>query len=87
MKNDEKSKKVERLKEIIEEGDKVDNRGKDKIQSVIFIQHTLHSKLAQNIREKLKVIETVGQFKFKTVERTGNTLVDSRHVTQIECLG
>ena len=46
---------------------------------MIFLQHTEHSKLAHNIREKLRVLESVGSFKIKIVERTGSTLVDTLH--------
>ena len=45
----------------------------------MFIQHTQHSELARNIRERLKVIENVGILKIKLVERTGDKLVDLLH--------
>ena len=46
---------------------------------MIYVQHTSHSKLARQIREKLKTLENVGAFKIKIIERTGNTLVDILH--------
>ena len=50
-----------------------------RIEGVMFIQHTQHSELARNIRERLKVIENVGTLKIKLVERTGDKLVDLLH--------
>ena len=68
----------EKLKEIIEVGDSLSGSD-EKIQGVIFVQHTQHSKLAQNIREKLRMLETVGSFKIKIAERIGDNLVDILH--------
>ena len=48
----------------------------EKLQSVIFIQHTLHSELAKRVRAKLKELENVGRIKVKIVERTGDKLSD-----------
>ena len=72
-----KKREKERLAELLD-GEKVIEKDR-KIQGVIFLQHTEHSKLAHNIREKLKVLESVGTFKIKIVERTGSTLVDTLH--------
>ena len=68
----------ERLAELLDDGERLVESDK-KIQGVFFIQHTKHSTLAQNIREKLRVLEFVESFKIKIVERTGNTLVDTLH--------
>ena len=47
---------------------------------VVFIQHTLHSRLAKNIRERLnKLEESSGKLKIKIVERGGNKLTDLLH--------
>ena len=49
------------------------------MQGIIYVQHTQHSKLAQQIRDKLRVLENVGAYKIKIVEGTGGTLVDTLH--------
>ena len=47
---------------------------------VFFVQHTLHSKLAKNIRERLsKLEESSGRLKIKIVERSGLKLTDLLH--------
>ena len=69
----------EKLEELLDAGKSPSKGSKEKIQGVLFVQHMEHSKLAQNIREKLRLLETVGIFKFKIVERTGETLVDLLH--------
>ena len=63
---------------------------KKKIQGVMYVQHTEHSKLAKLIREKLKTLEDLGCFKLKVVERTGDKLVDLLHRSNawsnVDCL-
>ena len=51
----------------------------EKIEGVIFLQHTLHSELAKNIRKRLQDIEKVCKIKIKVVERTGDKVVDLLH--------
>ena len=51
----------------------------DKCKTVIFIQHTPHSELAQKIRKRLSELEKVGKVKIKLVERAGTKLVDLLH--------
>ena len=58
---------------------KGENETREKIEGVIFIQHTEHSRLAQNIRSRLREIEKVGMLKIKIVERAGEKLVDLLH--------
>ena len=81
---------VEKLKEILGEREALVDKSKEKIQGVIFIQHTDHSRLAQNIREKLRTLEALGTFKIKIVERTGIKLVDALHKSNawadLDCL-
>ena len=77
--SDLKRKNRERLKELIEAGTERKKSSGEKIQGVIFVQHTAHSTLAKRIREGLKLLEKVGSFKIKIVERTGDTLVDLLH--------
>ena len=48
----------------------------EKIQSVIFIQHTPRSELAKRVRKRLRELESVGRIKIKIVERTGDMLSD-----------
>ena len=50
-----------------------------KIEGVVFIQHTLHSELARNIRRRLKDVEKACIIKVKIVERTGDKIVDLLH--------
>ena len=74
-----KKRNKEKLKELIDAGiEKVNCLG-EKIQGFIFVQHTVHSTLAKRVREGLKLLEKVGSFKIKIVERTGDTLVDLLH--------
>ena len=54
-----------------------------KFQTVIFIQHTKHSRLASRIREKLSELEKIGKIKVKIVERNGVKLVDLLHKSNI----
>ena len=56
---------------------------KEIYQSVMFIEYTAHSELAQRLRERLKKIEEVGQFKFKIVERSGEKIVDQLHKSNV----
>ena len=49
------------------------------MESVIFIQHTEHSVLAQRIRENFKEFERVSRFRIKFVEKTGDKVVDLLH--------
>ena len=56
------------------------NRGDaEKFKTVVFIQHTPHSELAQRIRRRLGELEKVGKTKIKLVERAGTKLVDLLH--------
>ena len=48
----------------------------EKLQSVIFVQHTPFSELAKRIRKKLGEREKVGKIRIKIVERTGDKLSD-----------
>ena len=57
----------------------IDVDGRKKIMSVIFIQHTDRSELAKKMRERLKILEQVGDLKFKIVEKTGSKLEDLLH--------
>ena len=59
-----------------EERDIVVEKKEEKFQTVIFVQHTKHSRMAANIREKLKELEKVGRIKVKIVERCGTKIVD-----------
>ena len=53
--------------------------GNNKIQAVIFVQHTEFSKMAKRMREKLDKLEKLGSIKIKLVERAGDKLVDVLH--------
>ena len=55
------------------------NEQTDKIQAVMFVQHTPYSEMAKRMREKLNSLEKLGKFKIKIVERAGNKLVDVLH--------
>ena len=55
----------------------------DKIQTVIFMQHTRHSELAKRVRGKLKELEKVGKIKVKIVERSGTKLQDLLHKSNV----
>ena len=77
-----KKKNKEKLKELVDAGIENTEKGskfEEKIKGVIFVKHTAHSTLAKRIREGLKLLEKVGSFKIKIVERTGDTLVDLLH--------
>ena len=74
-----RKRRLEELKEVIEDGKGILETAKNKVQGVVFVQHTEYSRLAQNIREKLKLLKVLGSFKIKLVERTGDTLVDLLH--------
>ena len=50
---------------------------------VIFLQHTLHSELAQRVRRKLSELEKVGQIKIKIVERSGTKLEELLHKSNV----
>ena len=52
---------------------------KRKYQSVIFIDYTAHSELANRIRTRLRKLEEVGQVKIKIVEKAGDKIVDLLH--------
>ena len=86
-----KGKKKKWTKKEVWGEDKEDNENyipspspeKEKFQTVIFVQHTQHSKLASNIREKLAELEKVGKLKIKIVERSGMKLVDLLHKSNV----
>ena len=59
-------------------GEKMEDT-RNKLQSVIFLQHTPNSELAKRVREKLRELEKVGKVKIKIVERTGDKLSDILH--------
>ena len=68
------------MDEIEPEGPK---RKNEKLQTVIFLQHTLHSELAQRVRRKLSELEKVGQIKIKIVERSGTKLEELLHKSNV----
>ena len=49
------------------------------LETVIFIQHTMHSRLFKRMREKLSDIKKVGRIKVKMVERCVDKLTDLLH--------
>ena len=51
----------------------------NKIQAVIFVQHTPFSEMAKRMRKKLDSLEKLGKIKMKLVERAGNKMVDVLH--------
>ena len=52
---------------------------KRKYQSVVFIDYTAHSELANRIRTRLRKLEEVGHVKIKIVEKAGDKIVDLLH--------
>ena len=57
----------------------IEIEGREKVMSVIFIQHTKNSELAKRMRSKLETIEKVSSIKIKIVERTGDKVVEILH--------
>ena len=55
----------------------------DKLQTVIFMQHTKHSELARRVRAKLSELEKVGKIKVKIVERSGTKLQELLHKSNV----
>ena len=51
----------------------------EKIQAVLFVQHTRFSEMAKRMRAKMESLEKLGKFRVKIVERTGTKLVDILH--------
>ena len=70
---------LKKKKERIEKNKEAKEEQHETYQSVMFIDHTAHSELAQRIREKLKQLDGVTQIKFKIVEKTGDKVVDLLH--------
>ena len=56
---------------------------KEQFQTVIFVQHIQHSKLASRIREMLAKLEKIGKLKIKIVKRSGMKLVDLLHNSNV----
>ena len=70
---------IKNIRDIYRKESQKEKEKEKKIEGVMFIQHTQHSELARNIRERLKVIEKIGMLKIKIVECTGDKLVDLLH--------
>ena len=51
--------------------------------SVIFAPHTEKSELAKRVRGKLEILEMVGTRRLKIEERTGDSLTDLFHKSNI----
>ena len=49
------------------------------LETVIFIQHMMHSRLFKRMREKLSDIKKVGRIKVKMVKRCVDKLTDLLH--------
>ena len=48
--------------------------GKDRIKSVIYVQHTRGSNLAKALREEEEAVDKITGYKLKIVERAGDSL-------------
>ena len=77
-----KKKMRERLEELVDHPwnlKEKEERKRERIQGVMYVQHNEDSNFAKLLREKLKSLKDLGSFKLKIVERTRDKVVDLLH--------